>query len=98
MVLGERSFTNSKIEEYLTENAILSDPQIYMGYAAIEIVLEALGSTTEATAQNLAQKSFNTVIGPVHFDENGSNIHNAYEVRRWNGENLVPLDRDALTQ
>ena len=98
MVIVEKPFFDEDIETYLKEKEILSDPQIYMGYAAIEVALASLGETPSATTENLGLKTFSTTIGQVNFDETGNNSENTYEVRRWNGQELVPITESSLTQ
>ena len=71
-------------ERDITPNRLIQD-----GYAAIQIVIEALGKDPAETTQNLSSKRFDTAVGTVEFNENGENIHNPYQVYRWDGSNLV---------
>ena len=39
-------------------------------------------------------KHYDTILGPVRFDENGQNRNNRYVINQWDGEQFVPLEVD----
>lgn len=85
ILAGTKSLT-----EILMKRQTAPDALIYSGYAAIEVALAAIGKTPAETTANLRTKRFETILGPVEFNPDGSNLVNPYKVYVWNGVTLVP--------
>lgn len=98
LVLMERAAitlkTAQSVVDLLEENELEPDGRTFEGYAAIEVALAALGDTPESTSRNLNERTFDTILGPVRFDENGQNRNNRYVINQWDGEQFVPLEVD----
>ncbi|MEM7214268.1 MAG: ABC transporter substrate-binding protein [Pseudomonadota bacterium] len=89
---------DAELNELLAQRDIVPDRQIYNGYAAIEIATTALGTTPEETTENLSTKLFDTVLGPIGFNQDGSSLYNPYGLYEWDGEKLGQLEQAAETQ
>lgn len=96
-VIGWPQPTSSRLEAILQNSDIRSELAIYQGFATVEIVLAALASSPEETTARLSSQSFNTVLGKVRFNPNGSSSFNPYRLLEWNGNALVPAP-SAATQ
>ena len=84
--------TRDELNILLEKRGIEPDPQIYAGYATIQIAVSTLGNNTRETTQNLLNNTFQTVLGRVDFDENGKNTTNPYRIHVWNGETLEEVE------
>ena len=97
IILSAQPF-DMELDALLRDRSIAPSRQLYDGYAAIQIALEALRETSEKTTQSLANSTFETVLGAIGFKPDGSADYNPYEWRIWNGENLISSDQAAETQ
>jgi len=88
-IITEVPFENETLTRKLAELEIEPDPQIYAGYASIEIAISAINAERGSVPATLRSATFNTVTGTVKFDENGRNITNPYSVLSWDGEKLT---------
>ncbi len=77
----------------LVQSEIRPDEAIYQGYAAIETALAALGDTSEQTIKNLENNSFQTIVGIVKFNPDGSNMNNPYKPHIWLDDKLTPVSQ-----
>lgn len=80
---------NPQFEALLRENQIVPTTLVYEGYAAIEIALQALAGSNEETSANLRSITFETVLGPFEFNEDGTSTYNPYRLLQWDGETLA---------
>jgi len=92
IVMQPRHEENPALATLLKERNIKPSKAVYDGYAAIEVAISALAESTEATSQNLENKRFDSVLGPVKFDKQGKNIHNPYKLFIWRDGAFVLLD------
>ena len=97
-VIMAPSPSESILENRLNDLQIVTDRQIYMGYAAIQIASQAIGATPAETTANLANREFETVLGNLRFNADGSGTYNPYELRIWNGASLVKPETETQTQ
>lgn len=76
----------------LEEAGIPPDDHVLQGYRAIEVALSAArpGDPAGSTAA-LLETRFETVLGPVRFNEEGANIHSPFALYSWNGEGFSIL-------
>ncbi|MGI9352124.1 MAG: branched-chain amino acid ABC transporter substrate-binding protein [Rhizobiaceae bacterium] len=86
------------LEERLTVLQMERDREIYAGYAAVQVAIQAVGATPQDTTEALATKEFNTVLGKLRFNADGSSTYNPYELRIWNGTKLVKPEIETETQ
>lgn len=73
----------SEIVEVLKQRNIPPEPYVLLGYGAMQIALASLAGTPESTAAALAGGAFQTVLGPVRFNADGSASRRAFELRAW---------------
>ena len=92
IVMQPRHEENPALATLLKERNIKPSKAVYDGYAAIEVAISALAESAEATSQNLENKRFDSVLGPVKFDKQGKNIHNPYKLFIWRDGAFVLLD------
>ena len=78
----------------LDDAEIEPEPWFFTGYAAMQIVLAALGEAPMQTTENLGQMEFDTILGTVRFNENGENTVNPYALYRWERSRFVPADEE----
>jgi len=90
-VISEKSFMNENLITKLTELEIEPDSQIVTGYAAIQVAVQALNAERNSVKAALTSAAFETMNGPVKFNENGRNITNPYSVFSWDGNQLAPF-------
>lgn len=88
----------SRIDEVLLDRNLEKEKQIFMGYAAMEIALQAQSSTNDETAQKLSTLNFDTVLGSVRFAADGSSSFNPYRLMQWDGSALVVKEEETLSQ
>ncbi len=92
IVMQPRYEANEALKDLLIERNIEPSKALYEGYAALEVAIAALGENVQATTQNLASKQFESILGPVQFDNKGKNLHNPYKLFIWRDGALEPLD------
>ncbi|MCB1460122.1 MAG: ABC transporter substrate-binding protein [Nitratireductor sp.] len=76
----------------LEQRGIEPEPEVYRGYATIEIALAALRSTPVQTMEALERTVFRTVLGNVGFDSTGANVADNYALHVWVGGEFVPVE------
>ncbi len=86
-----------EVTEILKEQNILPTRQIFEGYAAVQVAITALGKDHAETTENLRSNEFQSLVGPVRFDENGANTTNPYALHIWNGDTLQPVVENPTT-
>ncbi len=84
----------------LPEDADAQDQDIIelQGFATIEIISAALGASFEETTKNLQEMTFETVLGQVKFNTDGSSTFNPYRLLEWDGQEFIPASSQAATQ
>ena len=92
IVMQTKYETNESLKELLKQRNIEPSRALYEGYAALEVAIADLGETTQATTQNLSSKKFESVLGPIQFDNQGKNLHNSYELFIWREGTFERLD------
>lgn len=92
IVMQTRFEANQALKDLLQQRNIESSKALYEGYAALEVAIAALGGTAQATTQNLASKEFESILGPVQFDNQGKNLHNSYKLFVWREGTFERLD------
>lgn len=97
-VIASPELEIDQLSETLTEKELEADRLFYIGYASVEIALQALSSTQEETTKNLGSKTFNTILGNVSFSENGAANYNPYRLLIWNGTTLTTHQSNIGTQ
>lgn len=90
-VVSENAFMNERLAAKLAELEIEPDPQIVAGYASIQVAVQALNVERNSMKAALTSIAFDTMNGPVKFDEDGRNITNLYSVFSWDGKQLTPF-------
>ena len=83
--------TKSLREQLASEN-IDPEPFVFKGYAAMQVVMQAIKDTPENTTKALQSQTFNTVLGDVKFNADGINTHNHFVLQRWNGKIFEPVN------
>ena len=81
--------------ERFAEARIEPEGYVAAAHAAVEIAAEALRKARDgdaAIADILARDSFETLIGPVSFDEKGDMAQSRFVLQRYDGERFVPVD------
>jgi branched-chain amino acid transport system substrate-binding protein len=78
----------------LVSAGLPAEPYVLLGYATMQIALEALAATPAETTENLASGSFDTVTGKVDFDETGQNRHNPFSLHVWRDGRFVEISED----
>ena len=76
----------------LEARGIEPEPEIYRGYATIEIALAALRSTPAQTMDALGQTVFRTVLGNIGFDSSGANMADNYALFVWRNGSFEPVE------
>ncbi|MEM9277639.1 MAG: branched-chain amino acid ABC transporter substrate-binding protein [Pseudomonadota bacterium] len=89
---------NKELEKLLAEREIQTDRQIYNGYAAIQIATQIINNKSKSPLDELQNRAFETILGTVRFNADGSSKYNPYKLQVWDGENLVPHDPALETQ
>ncbi len=87
---------HEELELQLAELETATDRQIYLGYAAIQVALQAMSADDPTPA--LTSETFETVLGEVTFGDNGSSSYNPYQTHIWDGEALITPGELAETQ
>jgi len=87
---------DEKLQVLLKERKIRATRQIYLGYAAIQIADQAIGESRAETTQNLRQNQFETVLGNIRFNADGSANYNPYALMQWDGKELLPMNGEGL--
>ncbi len=75
------------LKKKLAVQKIGVEQTLLAGYALVEVAAEAI----QQGITNLAGKRFNTVLGPLIFDENGRASPVPFHVFEWDGTTLAPL-------
>jgi len=92
LVMMEPSYASldstGELTKLLTERKIKPELSIYEGYAAVQVAIQAL----EIRDPSLNGKRFETIIGPVEFNDRGENIYNPYKLHVWRDGALQPVD------
>lgn len=78
--------------ERIAGRGIAPEPHVVLGYQAMQVALAATGDSPAETAANLANLTFETVLGPVRFAPDGSMAVSPYRLYRWNGTNFDPAE------
>lgn len=89
---------SEELNKLLSEREFKPDRQLLMGYSAIQIAVRALGDTKEKTSENLLNGSFETAIGTINFNIDGSSTYNPYALLEWDGESLRSRESTVETQ
>ncbi|MDJ0614864.1 MAG: ABC transporter substrate-binding protein [Rhizobiaceae bacterium] len=97
-VIGWPTEVLPEMEVRLAEDGLLPNRLIYDGYAAFQIAFSALGQTKEETTQNLANRSFETILGSIAFQDDGASTFNPYRLLRWDGQAFSQNPTEAATQ
>lgn len=79
-----------RLDAKLRETNTQEELAIYQGFATMEIALAALGDSNAETISRLTSTSFETVLGEIGFNANGSSSFNPYQLLEWNGTDFVP--------
>jgi branched-chain amino acid transport system substrate-binding protein len=80
--------------ERFTAAEIVPEGYVVPTYAATEVALKALG-TAEAggtVSDALARGRFETMLGPIAFDEKGDLTENPFRLLRFDGERFLPFE------
>jgi branched-chain amino acid transport system substrate-binding protein len=80
------------LDTVLAQRGIEPERYVYVGYAAMQLVLEAIGENPAATTQALGAQAFPTILGEVRFDAEGRNVLNPYVLHEWRGGAFRPLE------
>ena len=88
---GQSIESAASLLNLLDARNITPEPGVFTGYATLEIVIAAVADNPDRTTENLAKLQFETVLGPVKFDETGKNTVNRFVLHRWNGSEVIPL-------
>ncbi|MEM7067466.1 MAG: ABC transporter substrate-binding protein [Pseudomonadota bacterium] len=89
---------DSGLAEILVARNIDPDRQIYHGYAAIQVAVSALELQEDNPTAAIENSAFQTVLGTVKFEPNGSSTYNPYRLFEWDGKNLVPSQPETEVQ
>jgi len=89
---------HADIDEILAERELEPDPQIFYGYASVQIALQVLEQGATDIASRLVSTPFDTVVGKVEFNNDGSSIHNPYQLQVWDGNAFVSASTQTETQ
>ncbi|RUM98055.1 ABC transporter substrate-binding protein [Pseudaminobacter arsenicus] len=79
----------------LAGEGIIAEGYVLPAYAAIEIAGTALAASAdsgEPPVKTLSGREFQTVIGPVRFDDKGDLSDNPYRLFRFDGKQFIPVD------
>lgn len=79
----------------LAADGTIAEGYILPAYASIEIARAALTASAdsgEPPAKILSGREFQTVIGPVRFDDKGDLLDNPYRLFRFDGKQFIPVD------
>jgi branched-chain amino acid transport system substrate-binding protein len=79
----------------LVQAGLPPEPYVYLGYAALQVALAALADTPQATTDALKKGTFQTVTGPVQFDQTGQNVDNPYALHVWQNGRFVKVSKAA---
>ena len=78
-----------ELDRLLQERDIIVTPQIYAGYAAIQVAIKAIEQGRDQATARLQNAEFQTITGLVNFGADGANITNPYKLHIWDGTRLV---------
>ena len=67
----------------LSEEGLEPEPYVLLGYQAVQVALKAAKPTFDLTMETLRTATFDTILGPARFDENGDNTQIQYRAFRW---------------
>ena len=70
------------------------EPFVFKGYAAMQVILQAVKDTREKTIDTLQTGVFKTILGDVKFGAEGSNIYNHFSLYQWDGKTFQPVAND----
>ncbi len=90
----ERLASVEPMLDTLAERGLEPEPYLLLGFAAMQVVAEALATNVFAGGGFSAGWSAQTVLGTVTFDADGRNTADTYRLFRWNGEGFAPVDED----
>ena len=71
---------------------IQPEPYFFEGYAAMELAMATLQNGADRISETLISAEFQTILGPVKFDEAGKNIHNRFSLYQWDGTQFVDAE------
>lgn len=79
------------LRDQLRLENIEPEPFVFKGYAAMQVVLQAVKDTREKTTSALQTEVFTTILGDVKFNTEGANIHNHFSLYQWDGKAFHPV-------
>lgn len=83
------------VSERFAGAGVVPEGYVAPTHAAVEIALEALAraeATGASVADSLGGEPFDTVIGPVAFDDKGDLSQNPFILQRYDGERFLPVE------
>lgn len=88
--------STKSLRDQLALQNIEPEPFIFKGYAAMQVVLQAVKDTPQDTTKALQSETFATILGDVSFNGEGVNTNNRFSLYRWNGKafELEEVDGD----
>jgi branched-chain amino acid transport system substrate-binding protein len=72
----------------LEDNKIQPEISVLAGFQSIQVAFGALADIPEKTTSNLAEKTFETLLGPVSFSSDGRNTAQQYDLYIWTGSDF----------
>lgn len=81
--------------EELTQKGIIPEGYVLPSYASVQVALQALERAKAdkiALTDILNDGSFDTIIGPIAFDDKGDLTHNPFTLQRYDGERFIPVE------
>lgn len=82
------------LRQQLALENIEPEPFVFKGYAAMQVVLQAVKDTRKNTTSALQTEVFKTILGDVKFNTDGTNIHNHFSLYQWDGKTFLPVTND----
>ncbi len=73
----------------------LIDRHYLMGYAAAQIALQLQGNLSAEDVTLTPNRVFDTILGKISFNADGSSTFNPYRVQEWNGSSFVTVQPEA---
>ena len=77
-----------------TISAEQANRHFLMGYASTQIILQLLESNQNQINQALSDQHFETILGKVSFNKDGSSSFNPFQMLTWTGEQFEPVKPD----
>ncbi len=79
------------IRQQFAEDNIEPEPYVLAGYQAVQIALAALRSTPQETTSALSQETFETLLGPVSFNSDGTSTTQHYGFYQWRNNQFMQV-------